>query len=165
MSLARNLAFYGKYHTKLITQITHYIGIPLIAFSLMILFSWVHIKVPNAFDTTLAWLLTALAIIYYLFLDFIMGATLGIVLIILNLIASYLTKNVPSWHSFKIFIVAFIIGIIFLLVGHLFESKRPAFMSNLKYILMGPMFLVAEIFFCLGYKKDLQQKIANEQLN
>jgi uncharacterized membrane protein YGL010W len=158
-ALAKNLAIYKSFHTKLITEITHYIGIPLIIFSLMILFSWVHVKVPNFFDTTLAWLFLALAIIYYLFLDLVIGATLSVILIILNFIAGYITHNEPSWHSFKIFIIIFVIGIIFIALGHLFESRKPALMSNLKYALIGPIYLTAEFFFCLGFKKDLQQKM------
>lgn len=162
-ALAKNLAIYKNFHTKLITEITHYIGIPLVIFALMIIFSWVHVKVPNAFDTTLAWLLTALVIIYYLFLDLIIGATLSLILIILNFIAGYITHNEPSWHSFEIFIVIFVVGLIFLALGHLFESKRPALMSNLKYALIGPIYLTAEVFFCLGFKKNLQQEMMVEK--
>lgn len=162
-ALAKNLTIYKSFHTKLITDITHYIGIPLIIFALMILFSWMHVRIPNVFDTTLAWLLTVLAIIYYLFLDLIIGATLGIILIILNFIAGYISHNEPSWHSFKIFIIALIIGVIFQALGHLFESKKPALMSNLKYILIGPIYLTAEVFFCLGFKKDLQQEMTEKQ--
>jgi uncharacterized membrane protein YGL010W len=161
--LAKDLIIYRSFHTKLITQITHYIGIPLVSFALLILFSWIHIRIPGFFDTTLAWLLSVLIIIYYIFLDLYIGATVSIVLIILNLIAAYITHNAPSWHGFKLFLIIFAIGALCQIIGHWFEGRKPALARNLKYALIGPLFLVAEIFFCFGFKKDLQQQITEKQ--
>ena len=45
------------------------------------------------------------------------------------------------------------------LLGHVYEGRRPAFLSNLFQALIGPMFLVAEIFFALGWRPGLRERV------
>jgi len=48
---------------------------------------------------------------------------------------------------------------VFQLVGHVFEGRRPALSDNLFQIFIAPIFLVAEVFFALGLKRDVRRKI------
>lgn len=161
--VAKYLAAYQSFHTKCITQITHFIGVPLIIFALLILFGWVHVRVPNLFDMPLAWLLTLIVLIYYFFLDITLAAAMTVFLVLLNLLAAYFSQPVPTWHAGKIFIITFVLGWALQFIGHIFESKKPAFLSNLKHLIIAPLFLMAELFFCCGWKKDLQIKMAEAQ--
>ena len=159
MSFASDLKAYHQFHTKLITKITHFIGIPLILFSTLLFFGWIHIRVPNIFDLPMAWLLSLIIGVYYLFLDFILGATMAIVLVLLNLISGYFSQPVPTMLGLKIFLITFILGWILQFIGHLFESKKPAFLSSIKALLIAPIYLVAEVYFHFGMKKELQEKM------
>ena len=53
----------------------------------------------------------------------------------------------------------FVGGWVFQLVGHVFEGRRPALSDNLFQIFIAPIFLVAEVFFALGLKRDVRRKI------
>jgi uncharacterized membrane protein YGL010W len=55
-----------------------------------------------------------------------------------------------GWIAFAL---AFVGGWVFQLVGHVFEGKRPALVDNLFQALIGPMFLMAEIFVWLGLRR------------
>ena len=44
-------------------------------------------------------------------------------------------------------------------VGHYFEGRKPAFMDDLRGLLDGPLFLVAETAFALGLSKDLRDEV------
>jgi uncharacterized membrane protein YGL010W len=156
--LLKHLSSYEKYHQNFVNRILHYIGVPLVYFGLLIFFNWIHIRVPNFFDTSLAWLLIVLLLIYYFFLDIIFGATLTVVFLILNLIAAYFAFPGPSWVSFQILLVTLIIGLILIGIGHVLEKKHPAFNHNLMHIIIAPVYITAMVFFCLGYRKELQQK-------
>jgi uncharacterized membrane protein YGL010W len=162
-TLAELLSSYQSYHTKFATRVTHYIGIPLVVFSLLIFFGWIHIKVPNVFDLPLSWLITIAVLIYYAFLDITFAGTLAIVFLILNLIASYFSLPAPTWLGVKVFFITFIVGWAFQFVGHLLEGNKPAFLTNAIQLLVAPLFLTAEAFFALGYKQDLQIKVMNEE--
>jgi len=158
-SLAELLTVYNRFHQNKMTKITHYIGVPLIIYSLLVLLGWVHIRVPNVFDMPLAWLLTILVIIYYLFLDLLIGAALGVVFVLLNVIATLSSGNSPSWLSLQLFLYPFIIGWIIQLVGHFFEKKKPAFTQGFGQMIVAPIYLMTELFFCFGYKQKLKQRI------
>jgi len=55
---------------------------------------------------------------------------------------------------------AFVLGWVFQLFGHIvFEKRRPALADNLFQLIIGPLFLCAELFFMMGFKKELHQRV------
>lgn len=62
----------------------------------------------------------------------------------------------PAWSWFA---ALFIGGWILQLVGHAFEGRRPALVDNVFQIFVAPIFLAAEVFFALGYKPELRQRL------
>ena len=41
----------------------------------------------------------------------------------------------------------------------MFEGRKPALADNLFQIFIAPIFLVAELFFALGLKRDVRKKV------
>jgi uncharacterized membrane protein YGL010W len=60
------------------------------------------------------------------------------------------------WTTFG---TCFVGGWIIQFVGHVFEGRRPALFVNALQVFMAPAFLIAEIFFLLGFQKDLQSAL------
>jgi uncharacterized membrane protein YGL010W len=50
-------------------------------------------------------------------------------------------------------------GWILQFAGHAIEGRRPAFADNLFQIFIAPIFLVAELFFALGLKGDVRERV------
>ena len=53
----------------------------------------------------------------------------------------------------------FIIGWVIQFIGHWYEGKKPAFVDDLVGLLVGPMFIVAEAMFALGWNRSLLAEI------
>jgi len=53
----------------------------------------------------------------------------------------------------------FVIGWIIQLVGHIHEGRKPAFLDDIVGLLIGPLFVVAEICFLLGLRRELEVAI------
>jgi uncharacterized membrane protein YGL010W len=85
-TLLDQLSSYGSYHTKLVTKITHYIGIPMVVFSILIALAWVHLSIPPYVHINLAWLLSFFLGCYYIVLDW----RLGIVMLLFLCLRFYL---------------------------------------------------------------------------
>jgi uncharacterized membrane protein YGL010W len=83
------------------------------------------VEVPDYFNITLAWLLTILVLIYYFFLDVTFTGVLTVVFIIFNIIAKLVSNNMPTETGLIVFLVCFIVGWAFQIIGHIFEKKRP----------------------------------------
>lgn len=153
------LSFYQQCHTKLITKITHFIGVPLILFSLLIFLGWIHLAVPNLFALNLAWIAILFLLVYYFFLDIPFAVIMTPILIVLCFLASLISQPAITKKGIYIFLTLFFIGWALQLIGHLFERKKPAFTHQFSQILIAPLFLLAEIMLARGYREGLKQKL------
>lgn len=157
--LEQQMGVYQSYHSKEVTKITHFVGVPCVFFGVLIALSWIHISIPNVFNISLAWIATFALIIYYFFLDMLLALATAVGLLLLTYIAQLLTQGKITTFSFALFFIFFVGGWIMQLLGHYFEGKWPAFTKNLDQLLVAPIFMVAEGFFAVGYKKKLQHKV------
>lgn len=53
----------------------------------------------------------------------------------------------------------FVVGWIIQFVGHYWEGRKPAFFDDIVGLLIGPLFVLAEMGFALGLRKEVQQAI------
>ncbi|KTD36499.1 transmembrane protein [Legionella nautarum] len=158
-SFIEQARMYGAYHRKPITRYTHFAGVPLIIFSLMVLFGFLHLVIPGVMDITLASIATFALLIYYYFLNWRLALVLTAVFIILLWLANLVSYYGPTRSALWIFLITFILGWALQLIGHFFEGNRPAFLDNIWQALIAPMFLTAELFFLGGRMQNLQEQI------
>ncbi len=144
-SLKEQLDFYHHYHTKRVTKITHFIGVPLIVLSLMMALNWLDFGIHGGPHVSAMWLAVLLLSIYYILLDWRLALGMVVVFILLGILATLTTGNRATWHGGMIALTLFIVGWIAQLIGHYFEGKKPALMDNLFQIFIAPIFLLAEI--------------------
>ncbi len=52
-----------------------------------------------------------------------------------------------------------VLGWIIQFIGHAWEGRKPAFMDDLRQLLIGPVFVMAEFGFRLGLGEDLRHAI------
>jgi len=153
-SLDEQMAIYAAHHRSQWNKLTHFIGVPAIIFAILIPMSWI----PLGAGVTLAQASLGVVLVYYLLLDFPLGLATGVISFALLYTAELAagTGVGSGWIWFGAFFVG---GWIFQLVGHAFEGRRPALADNLFQIFVAPIFLVAEIFFALGLKRDVRKKV------
>jgi uncharacterized membrane protein YGL010W len=56
----------------------------------------------------------------------------------------------------------FVVGWVFQFVGHFYEKKKPAFVDDLVGLIIGPLFVLAEAIFMMGFRQELQQRILEQ---
>ena len=44
-------------------------------------------------------------------------------------------------------------------LGHHYEGRKPAFVDDLKSLLVGPLFVAAEAAFALGLARELEAQV------
>jgi len=153
-SLDEQMSIYAAYHRDRRNKATHFVGVPAIVFAILIPMSWVEIGA----GFTLAQVFVVAVLAYYILLDALLAsATMVAVAALLYAAESVAAKGAASgWIWFGIFFAG---GWALQLVGHAFEGRKPALADNLFQIFVAPIFLVAEIFFALGLKRDVRKKI------
>lgn len=156
-SVEEQMSFYEAYHKHPLNKLTHFIGIPSIVYSILVPLGWVGVTVGGT-PLTAAMLVVAGLVAYYFVLDRAFGLTMAVVLGLLLAAA----HTVAEWGltGAAVAIAFFVGGWAFQLAGHyIFEKRKPALLDNLFQMIVGPVFLCAELFFMLGFKEELHQRV------
>ena len=158
--LERLLSQYAAYHLDRKNVLTHFVGIPLIVFSIMCLTARAGLVISGV-ELTLALLLIIASVIYYLSLDKIFGLIMLLVFAVTYPLALKIAKmSLMSWLIWSVGI--FVVGWIIQFIGHYYEKKKPAFMDDVIGLAIGPLFVLAEFVFLLGFRKELEQRMLTE---
>ena len=148
------MAMYTAYHRDVRNCATHFVGVPLIVFALLIAMSHVPFGVIGSVPVTLATIFLAALLVLYLVTVPAMGVVATVVHIPLLWFAHALAAG-DATQSWIIAGACFVGGWIIQFVGHVFEGRRPALFDNLIQVFMAPGFLVAEAMFACGLLRDL----------
>jgi uncharacterized membrane protein YGL010W len=156
-TLADQLANYAAYHRSQRNIATHLVGIPLIVLAVVTLLSrptWM----VGGWPMSPAVVVAAVTLLYYLRLN----VALGLVMTALFGLALWFGAwaaglDTAAWLA--VGIGGFVIGWVFQFVGHHFEGRKPAFVDDLVGLVIGPLFVVAEVLFHLGAFAGLKRQI------
>ncbi|HEY4375363.1 MAG TPA: Mpo1-like protein [Burkholderiales bacterium] len=155
-TLEQQMSFYLRYHRHPWNRLSHFIGVPVIIFALFIPLGWLRMPV-GGIEVTGAEIFTLVVLVYYFMLD----ATLALALLAFIACVLYAADQVsqmPLKTGAIWFVATFIGGWVLQLIGHVFEGKKPALTDNFFQIFIAPIFLMAEVFFALGFKKDIARR-------
>jgi uncharacterized membrane protein YGL010W len=152
---------YARYHRDPRNVATHFIGIPLIVFAIGVLLARLRLDVAGVTLSAdvLAW---ALATLWYLRQGHLplALATSAAVGLLVALGHPFGTASLPTWLS--VGLGAFIVGWVWQFVGHYWEGRKPAFVDDLRGLLVGPMFVLIEAWFAFGGGHALKARIESE---
>lgn len=148
------LVQYARYHRDPRNIATHFVGIPLIVFAVGALLAR-----PN-WGTGLspAGLLWALTTLWYLTRgQFTLGLAVSLANLGLVALAALLVQAPTLGLGWSLGLLA--LGWVLQFVGHYYEGRKPAFVDDIRGLLVGPMFITAEALFALGWGRALRQEI------
>jgi uncharacterized membrane protein YGL010W len=128
------LAKYGESHLNHTNELIHFVCVPVIVFTLLGIVWWVH---PLA-----ALAVTVVSLMYYFQLSkpFALGMLLmsGCMLALLSLI--------PQQAVLPLSIAIFVLAWIGQFIGHKIEGKKPSFFDDLRFLLIGPLFVLSFLY-------------------
>lgn len=155
------LVRYARYHRDPRNIATHYVGIPLIVFAVGVLLARVQFSFA-AVTVSLDGVAYLLAALWYLRQGQRPLALVTLALIGALLMLSHPLAQAPLATWLSVALGSFVVGWVFQFVGHYWEGRKPAFVDDLRGLLVGPMFVVAEVGFALGQGRALHQHIVQQ---
>ena len=128
------LAKYSESHLNHTNEIIHFVCVPVIVFTLLGIVWWIH---PLA-----AVAVTIAALAYYVKLSppFAVGMLVmaGVMLGLLSLL--------PPATVLPLSIAIFVLAWIGQFIGHKIEGKKPSFFDDLRFLLIGPLFVLSFLY-------------------
>ena len=138
---------YAESHQNQLNKRIHWICVPVIFFSIVCLFS----LIPIAGVTNLATITMIFVLLFYVTLSPFIAAV-GIALfygLCFMGIKGLGMFPFPIWQSAIVIFIAAWLGQFY---GHKIEGKKPSFLKDLQFLLIGPAWLLSFIFDKLGIR-------------
>jgi uncharacterized membrane protein YGL010W len=145
---------YGDSHHNPTNKALHWVCVPVILWCLLGL--WWITPFPSSIRAVLpianwASLAVLAAVVYYAFLS--LPLALGVLPLLLAMLWSIdaLNRSGPS-PLWLVFAALFVLAWIGQFVGHAIEGKRPSFFKDLQFLMIGPLWLLADVYRRLGIR-------------
>ncbi|MDQ2773233.1 MAG: DUF962 domain-containing protein [Bacteroidota bacterium] len=147
------LSEYGESHQNPTNKLVHWVCVPLIMFSLLGLL-W-SVPVPGVIRNFSPWLNLAtlvmvLALVYYARLS--LRLTVGMVLVWAVMAAALRVMAGTAVLPLRsICLIIFALAWVGQFWGHKVEGKKPSFLKDLQFLLIGPLWLLHFVYRRLGW--------------
>ena len=128
------LARYGESHRNPVNELIHIVCIPAIVFSLL--------GILWALHPAVALLVVAAALAYYVTLSRTFALGMGVMAGAMLLVLAMLPDGTVLPTSIGVFVAAWLGQF----VGHHIEGKKPSFFDDLRFLLIGPLFVLSILY-------------------
>lgn len=142
---------YGVSHQNPTNKLIHWVCVPSIFFSIVGLLYCVKLN-GRLMDVplTLAHVVTLLAVVYYVFLSPVLATGIAIFILLCLTLCGWI--DTVFSHPWLVYVVIFVMAWIGQFIGHNIEGKKPSFLKDLQFLLIGPAWLMSFIYKKLGIK-------------
>lgn len=151
---------YAESHQNHTNELIHWICVPLIVFSLFGLI-WAipfpHLEFLGRYNGFVNWasFLIAFSIYYYYKLSPVLSYAMLLIVMIFSAGIVGLEKlhNLNGWPPmWQVCLIIFVVAWIGQFIGHKIEGKKPSFLDDVKFLLIGPIWLLHFIFKKAGIR-------------
>lgn len=142
------LSEYAESHQNPTNKMVHWFCVPAIFWSVIALLYSVKFELGTT-KVNLALLVAAAVIVYYA----LMSLTLSVGMMLFTIACLYICHLIESNAAFPLWAVAlsvFILAWIVQIWGHKVEGKKPSFIKDLQFLMIGPAWVMAFIFKKVG---------------
>ncbi|BAU71819.1 Mpo1 family 2-hydroxy fatty acid dioxygenase [Metapseudomonas furukawaii] len=156
-TLIDHLGQYAEYHRDRRNIATHFVGIPMIVLAVAVLLSRPGFEAFGLWLSPAA-LVSLLSARFYFRLDGAYGLVMAMVLLLCLWVGAGLAvQSTALWLG--VGLALFVVGWIIQFVGHHYEGRKPAFVDDLSGLIVGPLFVLAELGFLMGLRREVERAV------
>ncbi|MCQ4140036.1 MULTISPECIES: DUF962 domain-containing protein [Chryseobacterium] len=148
-------AEYAESHRNSTNKLIHWICVPLIFWTILGFISLIPSKSIGfryiGEISYVSFAAIALVTVFYTRLSFLIGLIMFFVMILMESFAYGINIRFEE-KSWMVYLAVFVITWIFQFVGHKIEGKKPSFLKDLQFLLVGPIWLLSFILKKLGIR-------------
>ncbi len=128
------LAKYSESHLNHTNELIHFVCVPVIVFTLLGIFWWIHPLAAVAVSVAALW--------YY----FQLSRPFAIGMLVMTVLMLGLLRLMPPQTVLPLSIAIFVLAWIGQFIGHKIEGKKPSFLEDLRFLLIGPLFVLSFLY-------------------
>lgn len=147
---------YGESHQNATNKLIHWICVPLIFFSIVLLI-WSIPSGPlskylgNAGNPYLNWATIVIVVVLAYYVTLSIPLTVGMMLF--SVLCLFLARNLAQLNFAPLWLIAIVIFVLAWIgqfYGHKIEGKKPSFLKDVQFLLIGPAWLMHFVYRNLG---------------
>lgn len=141
---------YGESHKNETNKLIHWICVPAIVFSILgLLYS---VKLPlyiGSYQLNIGIIVSILVLLYYFSLSVTLSIGMFLYLALCMILVHIIERSVtmPLW---LFSIIVFVLAWVGQFYGHKIEGKKPSFIKDIQFLMIGPAWLMSFIYKKLG---------------
>ncbi|MBL7797701.1 MAG: DUF962 domain-containing protein [Saprospiraceae bacterium] len=146
------LSEYGESHQNPTNKLVHWICVPTIFFSIVGLFYGIKLgyRITPTLELNVAMVLLALVVAYYVRLS----PMLSVGMLLFSVLCLFVAQQIEAsglvlWQVCLGLFVAAWIGQFW---GHKVEGKKPSFLKDIQFLMIGPAWLMSFVYTRLGLR-------------
>lgn len=147
-------AEYGESHRNTINKLIHWICVPLIFWTMLGFISLIPSKsicfIYIGCISFVSLAVIALITLFYMRLSFLIGFIMILIMILMESFAYGL--NTRFEQPWLIYLIIFVVTWVLQFIGHRIEGKKPSFLKDLQFLLIGPIWLLGCVLKKLGIR-------------
>ncbi|MBS1547535.1 MAG: DUF962 domain-containing protein [Bacteroidetes bacterium] len=141
---------YGEGHRNPVNITVHWVAVPLIYFSMVGLLMAIPAPAYRYVDHYL-WAFLAMGAVWIFYMQRSFSIAIGMVIFnVACLWAGRWLDQHAAWPLWAICLSIFVLAWIAQFIGHGVEGKKPSFLKDLLFLLIGPAWLMAKLYRRLG---------------
>ncbi len=148
-SLDQWLSEYGESHQNPTNKMVHFVCVPVIFFTVVgLLYCIPLFSLSSGYTITVAHITLVLVAIYY----FLLSAPLAVGMVLYGIICLLLCQFIKqaTGQLLLVSVGLFVIAWILQFWGHKVEGKKPSFLKDLQYLMIGPAWIMSFLFKKIG---------------
>ncbi len=139
-NVERLLAIYSESHRNPTNEVIHFVCVPVIVFTVLGLLWAAHPLVAAAACVAALIYYCTLSLPFALGMALMAGSMLGVLLLL------------PPASVLPVAGTVFVLAWIGQFIGHKIEGKKPSFFDDLRFLLIGPLFVLGFLYRRLGIR-------------
>ena len=144
---------YADNHQNIANVVIHWMAVPVIYWSVLAFLSVVPFPASWRIIPGLSWGVVGglVASLYVMTLSLSLAGGMAVLSLICLLLASAIGRwgEAPLWQT-ALFV--FVIAWIFQFIGHKIEGRKPSFLRDVQFLLVGPAWLLSKVYGLLGLR-------------
>ena len=141
---------YGESHKNETNKLIHWICVPTIVFAILALLYAVKLPFYIAgFQLNLGIFISVGALIYYFLLSPSLSVGMVFYLVVCMVLAKLIEASgiIPLW---LFSVIVFVLAWVGQFYGHKIEGKKPSFLKDIQFLMIGPAWLMSFIYKKIG---------------
>ncbi len=147
---------YGESHRNPTNKLIHWICVPTIMFSTLgLLWSipseYFNVGVAEPWSAYMNW--ASIGVVISLLFYFRMSFTVGVGMMVwasVLLWMCHMVEVIVPFALWKVSLTVFLVAWVFQFIGHKIEGKKPSFLQDIVFLLVGPAWVLSAIYGVVG---------------